>query len=181
MSANQLNRIAAMVGLVENSTFSLGRTALMKLCFFLQTLRKVPLGYEFTLYSYGPFDSDVMADLQTAEGLNALKSGIQMYPGGYGYEISAGSQAKDVKEYSAAFIQKYEKDIAWAAMTFGKYTASHLELISTIIFVSIKESKLSNLEIADRVHMIKPHFNMEQIKVNVESMEKASFLRHGEL
>jgi hypothetical protein len=44
------NRIALITRLVEKVP-GLGRTALMKYCYFLQTLRRVPLGYSFTLYS----------------------------------------------------------------------------------------------------------------------------------
>jgi uncharacterized protein len=181
MSANQLNRIAAMIGLIENSQSVIGRTALMKLCFFLQTLRHVPLGYSFSLYSYGPFDSDVMSDLQTAEGLDALKSQTVMYAGGYGYSISASGQASEVKKYSSTFLEKCSKDVEWVASTFGKYTASQLELLSTAVFVSIKEKALTNQSISDRVHMIKPHFTMSQIQTNVEWLDQSGFLRQGEL
>ena len=62
----------------------LGRTALMKFCYLLQTVRQVPLGYRFTLYSYGPFDSDVLSDLGTA---------VQ-YLGGYGYRIRKSDRAE---------------------------------------------------------------------------------------
>ena len=30
----------------------IGRTALMKFCYFLQVVKEVPLGYNFSLYSY---------------------------------------------------------------------------------------------------------------------------------
>jgi hypothetical protein len=35
----------------------------MKCLYFLQTVRRVPLRYHFGLYTYGPFDSDVLIDL----------------------------------------------------------------------------------------------------------------------
>jgi hypothetical protein len=181
MSASQLNRVAAMVGLVEGAKTSIGRTALMKLCFFLQVLRGVPLGYEFTLYSYGPFDSDVMADLQTAEGLAALRSNTVMYPGGYGYAISPGKQAEEVKKYSKLFLTKYSSEIDWVGSTFGRYNASELELISTALFVSIKEPKSSNQEIAEKVLAIKPHFSITRITSKVDWLEHSGFLRRGEL
>ena len=68
----------------------LGRTALMKLCYFLQEVKNVPLGYHFTLYSYGPFDSDVLSSLGTAETLKAISSETVYYAGGYGYQIKKG-------------------------------------------------------------------------------------------
>ena len=167
MSANQLNRI--------------GRTALMKLCFFLQVLRGVPLGYEFTLYSYGPFDSDVMADLQCAEGLGALRSNTVMYPGGYGYSISSGPQAGEVKTYSSAFLQQSRADIDWVATKFGRHNASELELLSTALFVSIKDRSSSNEQIVEKVHSIKPHFSIAQITAKVDWLDREQLLRRGEL
>ena len=54
------NRIGTIARLAEKAPPNFGRTALMKFCYFLQSLRGVPLSYRFTLYSYGPFDSDVL-------------------------------------------------------------------------------------------------------------------------
>jgi hypothetical protein len=180
MSATQLNRIATMVALVEGAN-SVGRTALMKLCFFLQVVRRVPLGYAFSLYSYGPFDSDVMSDLQTAEGLGALQSETLMYSGGYGYSISPGSKSTELKKYSDSFIRQYANDINWVSSTFGHYSATDLELLSTICYVSIQEDGLTNDAIAQRVSAIKPRFSMSQIQQKVDWLDSQSLLRKGEV
>ena len=60
----------------------LGRTAIMNFFFFLQESAGVPLNYQFSLYSYGPFDSDVLADISAAERLDVLKSSTVYYPSG---------------------------------------------------------------------------------------------------
>jgi hypothetical protein len=77
------NRIAVITRLAERSP-GLGRTALMKYCYFVQTLRRVPLGYSFSLYSYGPFDSDVLADLDVTESMGGVKTEVVYHTGGYG-------------------------------------------------------------------------------------------------
>jgi uncharacterized protein YwgA len=56
-------RLGILSELVARSNNKLGRTALMKLAFLLQTVRGVPLGYHFRLYTYGPYDGDVLDDL----------------------------------------------------------------------------------------------------------------------
>jgi hypothetical protein len=170
-----------MVALVEGAQSIVGRTALMKLCFFLQVVKRVPLGYSFSLYSYGPFDSDVMSDLQTAEGLGALRSETLMYSGGYGYSISAGPQSGELKRYSNLFIKEHAEEINWVSSTFGRYSATDLELLSTISFVSIKESALTNAAIAQRVSVIKPHFSMSQIQQKVDWLDSQALLRKGEI
>ena len=106
-------RIAVITRLAEKSSGSLGRTALMKFCYFLQTLRDVPLGYHFTLYSYGPFDSDVLADLDMAEALGTVQSTVVPYSGGYGYEIKPTDQSQATVRLAADFLGKHQEDIDW--------------------------------------------------------------------
>src|ERR1035438_8492020 len=90
----QDERLAVITDLCSRAPCgSLGRTALMKLCYFLQVLKGVPFGYRFTLYSYGPFDSNVLADLGTAESLGAVHSTVAYYSGGYGYNIQKAERA----------------------------------------------------------------------------------------
>src|ERR1039458_2196000 len=106
----QKARIATIVALVERKP-RIGRTALMKLCYFLQTLRGVPLGYRFTLYSYGPFDSSVLSDLSTGEALGALHSEVKFYPNTYGYAIRSSDNSELARGLGAEFLKEHEPDI----------------------------------------------------------------------
>src|SRR6266702_5171159 len=106
----------------------LGRTAIIKLCFFLQESKAVPLDYQFSLYSYGPFDSDVLADITTAERLNVLKSNVVSYSSGTGYEYSLGSEAGSIDQFASEFLAEYKESINWILTHFGKKTAGELEL-----------------------------------------------------
>jgi hypothetical protein len=181
MSASQIARVGILLRLVENVPGGIGRTALMKLSFFLQTLRRVPLGYSFSLYSYGPFDSDVLADLQTAEGLGVLSSEVHYYSGGYGYSIAKGPQAEAIAPMASAFVDSCADSINWVTNTFGSFTASDLELLGTTIFLAIKEPGLSDGAIALQVNRIKPHFSIAQINEKLNWLWGKGFLRDGVL
>src|SRR5271156_955056 len=112
-------RMALISVLVEHSPKgSIGRTGVMKLLYFLQTLRNVPLEYRFTLYSYGPFDAEVLSDLANAEALNVVCSTIIQFSGGYGYEIRPERNAKWLQDRSAEFLAKYEEDVDWVIGEF---------------------------------------------------------------
>ena len=145
----------------------LGRTAVMKLLFFLQVLRGVPLDYRFSLYSYGPFDSDVLADLATAESLGALESTVAEYRGGYSYRIAPGPNAKWLQDRNEESLDEYDNDISWVLERFGSYSSAHLELLSTIVFVDREAASsgedLSLRDLAEIVHEVKPHFTRDQI------------------
>ncbi len=47
-------RLSVIEALIAKSKRRLGRTAIIKCLYFLQEAEGVPLGYRFTLYTYGP-------------------------------------------------------------------------------------------------------------------------------
>lgn len=67
-------RLSVLSTLVRRSPGKLDQSAIMFLVYLLQTAKKVPLGYRFSLYTYGPYDPTVLSDLSQAETLNAIKS-----------------------------------------------------------------------------------------------------------
>ena len=174
------NRIAVITRLAEKSQH-LGRTALMKYCYFLQTLRRVPLGYSFSLYSYGPFDSDVLADLDAAEAIGGVKTEVLYFSGGYGYQIGPGMQAAGAKHWGSEFLQQHEGDIDWVIAQFGNLNAAQLELASTIIYsdreAGMRSEKLTPQQLTQRVHDVKPHFADAQIIGLLMDLKQRGFLK----
>lgn len=159
-------RIAVITQLAEKSDH-LGRTALMKYCYFLQVLQKVPLCYSFSLYSYGPFDSDVLSDLDTAEARGAVTTEVVYYPGGYGYQIKAGQKADTAKRWGSEFLETYSDRIDWVLAQFGNLNSAQMELAGTIVYSDREAAKrcemLAMEELSQRVHDVKPHFSISQI------------------
>lgn len=173
-------RIGVITRLAEKSSGNLGRTALMKFCYFLQTLRDVPLGYRFTLYSYGPFDSDVLADLDTAEALSAVESTVVPYQGGYGYEIKPSSQSGPALRSAAGFLEKHEEDIDWVVNEFKGLNSADLELVGTIVYVDREAASagqsLKIEELVQRVKDVKPRFSEGQIRKQAEKLSEKKLL-----
>lgn len=175
-------RIAVITRLAEKSSgnFNFGRTALMKFCYFLQTLRDVPLGYHFTLYSYGPFDSDVLADLDTAEGLGTVQSTVVYYPGGYRYEIKPPDQSRAKVRLAADFLEKYEQDIDCVVNEFKGLNSAALELAGTIVYVDREaasgDESLKIEVLVQRVKDVKPRFSEGQIRNQAENLSEKSLL-----
>jgi len=169
-------RLGVFAKLAKLSGQAFGRTVLMKLCYFLQALKGVPLNYEFSLYSYGPFDSDVLADLQTAEELQILESTVHHYSGGYGYSISPGRNAQLAEQYAESFLEKYQEPIQWAASTFARRSAADLELISTLVFVTRENPSVSDTGLNSLVRAIKPHFSISEVKRQIDWLRSEGLL-----
>lgn len=166
-------RVATLVAIVQGRT-GLGRTALMKLCYFLQTLRGVPLGYDFTLYSYGPFDSTVLSDLATAESLGGVISRIVQYSSGYGYEIEPTGRSRTVVGLAPGFVEKYRDEIDWVVTVFGDLRRAELEVLSTIVYVDRAYAdageSLAEEDLVRRVRDIKPNYSEIFVTENVRKL-----------
>jgi hypothetical protein len=161
-------RMALISVLAEHSPNSrIGRTQVMKFLYFLQVLRDVPLGYRFTLYSYGPFDSDVLADLANSEALGVVDSTVIQFSGGYRYEICPGGNAGWLRERTVQFLKQCRRDVDWVMKNFGTLKSGQLELLSTIVYVDREAADsgedLSLHDIAEIVQEIKPHFAIGKI------------------
>jgi hypothetical protein len=158
----------------------IGRTALMKLCYLLQIVRGVPLGYHFTLFSYGPFDAGVLSDLATAEALGAVKSTVTLYKGGYGYKIRKGEDPDAVTEASRSFLRDHEESIEWVLKEFGAHGSGDLELESTLDFVDReaagRSESLTIPILAQRVKDVKPHFERQYIVEKAEALSSIHLL-----
>jgi uncharacterized protein YwgA len=177
-----LRRVAALTKLVEMASPNpLGRTAVMKLAYFLKVVRGVPIDYEFRLYTYGPFCTDILEDLQYAASLGSIRSELITFPSGYGYFLTVGPEAKSVLGQAEEFIQKYHADFEWVVKEFSGYSASQLELISTIVFVEREARKSNHIlatdEIVKQVVDLKPHFSTAEVEEKISKLVSMQLIK----
>lgn len=179
---NPKTRASILARMVEKAPDQkLGRTQVMKLFYFLQELKGISLGYDFRLYTYGPFDSEVLGDLGVACVSKAVQERTVIYPRGYAYEITAGANAGHLNQ----FLEEHEPKLAEAVDSvvgeFGLCTAAELELQSTIFFVDrdlISAAASTDLaDLAERVQQIKPHFAVQAIETRIQKMLEKGWLQ----
>jgi uncharacterized protein len=174
-------RIAILARMADTAPTSLGRTQVMKLFYFLQELKGVPLGYDFRLFTYGPFDSEVLSDLSFAYGSQVVTESTVHYPKGYGYKLTIENSGKELSDKLATESPDLAANVDAVVKEFGSYGAGELELLSTILFVDREFSDSSSsstvIEIATRVHRIKPHFDEGTIATKVAKMQDKGFLK----
>ena len=181
MNERDKARLSLIPVLAENHpAHHIGRTALMKYMYFLQTLRAVPLGYNFSMYSYGPFDSDVLADLSTAEAMNLVSSSQVSFMGGYGYRIQPAEGAGRLKHEAREFLSTHQKDIDWLLRESGTLNSAELELASTIVYVDREFQDMGitgeRAQLIGLVNEIKPHFRRDQVERSFESLRQKGLL-----
>ncbi len=165
-----LNDLWNRVGLIsklskdfENSSAPLGKTAVMKNLFILQEVFKVPCGYKFSLYTYGPYCSDVLSDLDYTEAIE----GVKINTVGTGYNIKSSTKTDVYIHKAECYLEKYKEEIEKAYELFGNMSARDLELHSTIIYIYknyiIHSWDISISEITNDVRELKPYFSENEI------------------
>ena len=180
---SMLDRIALIADLVARAPATgLGRTAIMKCLFFLKVVKDVPLPYRFRLYTYGPFDSDVLDDLQYAQALGAVEGTLVAYPGGRGYVYRRGPKIDEVEGPAREFLSRHKDSIDWVLGEFGARTAIDLEMASTLVYVDrgmLREGKerTTLAELARKVHDVKPHLALDTIEQEARTLKQKGLLR----
>ena len=165
-------RYALLVDIIEKvhqGDFCNGRTALQKFIYFLQELYQMDCGYDFRFYTYGPFASEILSDLDTLESCKGIHA---KFVGGYGgYDYTPGEVRERFKSKEPEFLRENENTINQMLREFGGYSAKDLELYATIVWVdrSLKTKKKERNEntIASLVNDLKPKFDRSEIDERV--------------
>jgi uncharacterized protein YwgA len=158
-----------------------GKTSIMKLIYILQQVYEVPLGYEYALYTYGPYSPEVMNDIDYARQIDAISVNSVTYsPGLEGYQLeTTGNSKREIKK-AQDFINLYKEQIEKTTNQFGNRNAKELELIATIIYLcDAYETNGLNVDveaISKKVHEIKPHFSPEEIKAEYSDLCKIGII-----
>ena len=165
-----LERLDILTGIAQRHP-EIGKTAMMKCTYFLQEIEKVPLNYNFKIYTYGPYSSEVMEELDYARQSGLLDIKWSGFPNGlHFYSISALDKG----------TTQYDKQIDSIMDVFGEKTAKELELLSTILFVQrANESnklKKDKTTICESVEKIKPRFTEKEVETGYNFMKCHNYL-----
>jgi len=157
-----------------------GKTALQKLIYLLQAVYDVDGGYDFRLYTYGPFDSQVLQDLDLVESFGGVKVD-PVREGLDGYRIEPDKNDALVKEQAESSIEDISGDLDALVKDYGAYNAKELEMRATIVFVEREmgreDSPVSAEDLVEVVHSIKPYFSEHEIKSAVKELNSKGHVK----
>jgi hypothetical protein len=156
----------------------------MKYLFFLKAIRGVRMPYSFRLYTYGPFDGDVLDDLEYAQSLRAVVGSVVPHARGHGYHYSIGPSAEEIEQQAEAFLEDNEESIDWVLRQFGNRSAMDLEMASTIVFVDMvlaaRGARTNIGELTRKVRDVKPHLDVATIETEARELKRGGYLSAAE-
>jgi uncharacterized protein YwgA len=173
--------IAELTDRLKELSPQFGKTILQKMVYLLQEAYGVDCGYSFNLYTYGPFTSQIMQDLDMVESLRGVKINSVDFPSN-GYTITPGERNIDVREQVAEFLKRnnVSNSLSKLIKVFGKLNATQLSLLSTILYVvrdmEKERQSLSREKLINMVKEIKPNFSEQDIYDNVTMLESEDII-----
>ena len=148
-----------------------GETHLQKGMYFLQELFRVPTGFEFVLYKYGPFSFDLRDELTALRADGLLKLAFQAPP--YGPSIAPTDQGKRLRERFPRTLGEHRGHIRFVAEMFGPSRVAHLERLATALYVTRKSGATASVEERAReLTRLKPHVPCSMAAASVEELDE---------
>ena len=131
-----------------------GETHMQKAVYFLQSLRKVPMGFNFILYKHGPFSFDLRDELTSmvADGFLELQA---QWP--YGPSLLPTPIGEELCRSFPNILRRYSSDIDFVSGVLGDRNVSDLEKIATALYVFCEHMQDSPRTQARILHQLKPH------------------------
>lgn len=159
-----------------------GKTALQKMVYLLQEIYGIDCGYNYAIYTYGPFTDQLFADLDLVELLGGVVISSTSHGFG-GYRIEPGEKATDLCKKGESFLLKQDVQSALAKLIeeFAGFSTADLELRSTIVYVARELREKEALPTMTRVckvtQDVKPRFRYEDIQTAVEELSARSYIQ----
>lgn len=173
--------IAELAKRLDGIREQFSKTALVKLVFFLQEVYGVDCGYDFAMYSYGPFDSQLLNDLALVKHFGCVTvEAVSSALGGY--HIRPTNEADCVRDRAAKFLDARETQKALDSLvkTYGAKSARDLELRATIVYIERdlrrKGKEATKFDVCRIVNEIKPKFPSQEIERAVNELSECKHL-----
>jgi len=169
----ELNKRISIISEVVSENPNIGKTALMKYIYLLQKVYKLPMEYDYSIYTYGPYSSAVMEDIDFADNMNIINVERELYDNGIsGYCITPSEKAQEIINAESETVQSYKTLIQEMLSHFKNRNAKELELLTTIIYIysNYKVNNWNLTEVPSNVHEIKPHFDVKTIESEYEKL-----------
>jgi uncharacterized protein YwgA len=141
-----------------------GKTALVKLLYFAQEEGEADLGYEFSLYTFGPFDSIILSELDELKYDGDVT--VERDRSGWGYSVKPTDEIQELD-----LDEERKERIDAAIATYGKLTARQLEIRATLHFMhEHSDTKVKGKKLWELVRVVKPKYTIGEIRKEARQM-----------
>ena len=160
--------------LVKNyeSTIPIGKKAVQKLVYLCQDLYRVPTGYHFTLYTFGPFSRDLSADIDILSNLDVIS--VKYDDDHDAFHISPGTRCDKYIREGSRFIASNEEKIVRLLKQFRNRTARDLELSATMLYLigHSPQGRNSDEDTVGKLLQLKPKYTKKEARARLSELKE---------
>ena len=151
-------------GLTTTSPHPTTKSKWMSMVYLLQEACRAPLGYRFTLYTYGPYSPEVEMDLMAAKEHGHVL--LQHNPGDNWHQILPGPDVHRGTEQITGDWSPHMAAVRTAIRAFGHLTSSQANLRASTHYIANTHNlpAPSEQDLAAALHELKPQIDRQEIR-----------------
>lgn len=136
-----------------------GETHLQKGTFFLQAGTRVPLGFDFILYKFGPFSFDFRDELAYYRSAGFMGLDAQQQ---YGPRLTTTEEGHSLQGKFPKTLSRFAERLDAVASFLGSRGVGDLERLGTALLFQREDPSLDDFGVANRICDVKPHVDYEE-------------------
>ena len=150
----------------------IGKKALQKYLHILNDVAKVDTGYNFSIYTYGPFSRSLAAEIDSLDNSKALSVIYNETNGSF--EITVGEKADRTIAAGEEFLKQNEEKIDKVLHSLKGRSAFDLELYSTLVFLRTHvEGMNDDVAVVEKLRSLKPKYPLEKVESTLTEVKSA--------
>ena len=161
--------IVELVRRLNETASRTGSTHVQKCTFFLQFLFRLPLGYSFVIYHYGPYSFDLEDELAILRWRGLLT--VEPDREGYGVHYRLGPAVSDLQ---AGLPEDEVGAVRLAVDYLGRRPVRTLELLATTYYLykGLDGKTRTREQAVDAVLALKPHFTEAEVQSALQEIAR---------
>ena len=168
-----LERAAVITSLIDRLAKEgswCGETHIQKTMYFFQELLKVPMGFRFILYRYGPYSFTLRDELTACRAYLFLEWKKKVK---YGPSFVTTKIGKKLQGDYPDEISRHERELNFVAEKLGNKDFMELERLATALYVTLDdESNQSARMRAARLRQLKKHVSVTHANEAVAEVDQ---------
>jgi len=160
--------IATLVKEYRAANHFCGETHVQKSVYFMQELFKVPLGFEYLLYKYGPFSFELQGHLAAMRADDMLI----VRPHEYGSTFEPGEQVTYLEQHLPNTIRTYGDAVRFGVDHLARLGVKQLEALATALYFTVREENPAVDARAAMICEVKPHISIDDARKSVEQIDR---------
>jgi uncharacterized protein len=152
-------------------TKPIGKKAAQKFVHLVEDAARVPTGFDFTIYTYGPFSRTLSSEIDALASSRAIDVFFNQQRSSF--EISPGENANNQIGLGSGYINENKQKIDALLSKLKGKSGLELELYSTLVFlIRHVENMNTDIDVIEQLLRLKPKYKRTEVDATLKEVKK---------